>query len=98
MTDCTSRFIVIATVTMTNPQSDETKSDLVTIRTFISEFEAIVAKSALEAAGIDCMISADDCAGLRPSLSMANGIKLIVRSDDVGRAEEILTNEPQNSS
>jgi len=98
MTDCTSRLIVIAEVTLVDPHSDEAKSDLVTIRTFISEFEAIVAKSALEAAGIDCMTSADDCAGLRPSLSMANGIKLIVRSDDAGRAEEILANEPQNSS
>ena len=76
---------------MASPSSDGAKSGLVTIRTFNSEFEAIVAKSALQAAGIDCMISADDCAGLRPSLTMANGIKLIVRSDDVDRVEEILT-------
>ncbi len=84
---------MVTEITMANPRSDGTQPGLVTIRTFISEFEAIVAKSALEAAGIDCMTSADDCAGMRPSLSMANGIKLIVRSDDVDRAEEILTNE-----
>jgi Putative prokaryotic signal transducing protein len=85
-------------ITMANPNSEEAKPGLVTIRTFISEFEVIVAKSALEAAGIDCMISRDDCAGLRPSLSMANGIRLIVRFDDVKRAEEVLTNEAQDSN
>ena len=84
--------------TMTKPDSEEAKPDLVTIRTFISEFEVIVAKSALEAAGIDCMISRDDCAGQRPSLSMANGIRLIVRFDDIKRAEEVLTNEAQDSN
>jgi len=78
---------------MTNPNSDESKSDLVTIRTYINEFEAIVAKSALEAAGIACMLSADDCAGLQPSLSMAQGISLVVRSEDSSRAEEVLINK-----
>ncbi len=78
---------------MTNPNSDESKSDLVTIRTYINEFEAIVAKSALEAAGVACMLSADDCAGLQPSLSMAQGISLVVRSEDSSRAEEVLMNK-----
>jgi hypothetical protein len=58
---------------MANSNPDEMKPGLVTVRTFISEFEALVVKSALEAAGIDCMISADDCAGLRPSLSRRRG-------------------------
>lgn len=75
---------------MTNPHSGEKKPALVTIRTFINELEAIVAKSALGAAGIDCMISADDCAGLQPSLSMAQGIRLVVKSGDADRAEEVL--------
>jgi len=83
---------------LANSHPHETKFDLIRIRTLISEFEAIVAMSVFEAAGIDCMMSADDCSGLRPSLSMVNRFKPIVRSDDVGRAEEILTNEPQNSS
>jgi len=71
--------------------SDETKTDLVTIRTFGSEVEAILAKSALEAFGIDCMIGSDDCGGQRPSLAMANGIRLIIRTGDVSRAEDVLT-------
>jgi hypothetical protein len=82
--------VIIATV-ITNPE-------LVTIRTFINEFEANLAKSTLEAAGIDGMIRRDDCGGLRPSLSMVHGIRLIVTSDDADRAEEVLTNEAENSN
>ncbi|MFI5059190.1 MAG: putative signal transducing protein [Candidatus Acidiferrales bacterium] len=93
-----SESIVIVRAIMANPNSDEMKPDLVTIRTFIHEFEAIVAKSALEAAGINCMITADDCAGLQPSLSMAQGIRLVVRSDDADQAEEVLTNAARNSN
>ena len=80
--------------TMANPSSREMKPVLVTIRTFSTEFEALVAKSVLETAAIDCMISADDCAGLRPYLTQ--GIKLMVRSDDAARAKEILPDEAQD--
>jgi Putative prokaryotic signal transducing protein len=79
---------------MANPSSHEMKPDLVTIRTFSNEFEALVAQSVLETAGIDCMISADDCAGLRPYLTQ--GIKLIVRSDEADRAKEVLPDEAQD--
>jgi hypothetical protein len=82
---------------MTNPHSGETKPELVTIRTFGNEFEAIVAKSALEAAGIECVIGADNCGGLRPSLSMSQGIKLVVKFGDAGRAEEVLADQSQKS-
>jgi len=82
---------------MTNPHSGETKPELVTIRTFGNEFEAIVAKSVLEAAGIECITSADDCGGMRPSLSMTQGIRLVVKSGDAGRAEEVLADQSQKS-
>jgi len=74
--------------------SDGTKRDLVTIRTFVSEPEADIAKAALEAFGIDCMISRDDCGGQRAHLTMGAGIRLMVRSDDTERAEEVLASEP----
>jgi Putative prokaryotic signal transducing protein len=71
--------------------------DLVTIRTFASEFEADIAKSALDAFGIDCMISRDDCGGQRPHLTMTGGIQLVVRSADVERAEEVLTSKGEEA-
>ena len=68
-------------------------SDLITIRTFLSESEAGVAKSALDAFGIECIQSSDDCGGQRPSLTMGGGIRLIVRSEDVAAAEDVLSFE-----
>ena len=62
---------------------------LVTVGTFLNHIEADLAKSALEAAGIDAMILSDDCGGVRPHLWMG-GIRLLVRDDDAQRALEIL--------
>lgn len=89
-------YILVATA-MTNPEPEETKPALVTIRIFTGESEAMIAKSVLEAAGIDCMISCDDCAGYQPTLSIVNGIRLVVRSDDSALAEKVLT-EAQDSN
>lgn len=74
------------------------ESDLVTIRIFSSESEAIVAKAALQAFGIECATSADDCGHLRPSLTMANGIRLIVRVGDAAQAADVLSNVPENAA
>jgi Putative prokaryotic signal transducing protein len=62
---------------------------LVTVGTFLNHIEADLAKSALEAAGIESMILSDDCGGVRPHLWMG-GVKLLVRDDDAQRAIEIL--------
>ena len=72
--------------------------DLITIRTFSSEFEANIAKSALEAFGIPCMLSHDDCGGQRPHLTLTGGIQLVVRSADAERAEEVLTSQAKEAN
>jgi hypothetical protein len=66
--------------------------DLVTIRTFASESEALIAKAALDSFGIDSTLGSDDCGGQRPSLTMANGIRLVVRAGDAEEAEDVLDN------
>jgi hypothetical protein len=76
-------------------RTDATTAGLVTIRTFLSESEANIAKAALEAFGIDCMVNRDDCGGLRPSLTLTEGIRLLVRSDDAEQAEQVLAAEPE---
>ena len=78
--------------------SDATQTDLVTVRIFTSEWEASVAKSALEAFGINCMISRDDCGGQRPHLAMTGGVQLVVRSVDAERAEEVLTSQAEEEN
>jgi hypothetical protein len=82
---------------VTNPRSSETEPEFVVIRTFGDEFEAMVAKSALEASGIECVISADDCGGLGPALSLTQGIRLVVKVRDAVRANEILASQSQKS-
>jgi hypothetical protein len=66
------------------------QNEPVVIRTFINMFEAEVAQSALEAAGIASVIRADDCGGLRPHLQLG-GIDLLVRPEDSAEAEHVLT-------
>ena len=78
--------------------SDATQPDLVAIRTFASEFEANIAKSALEAFGINCITSRDDCGGQRPHLTMTGGIQLVVRFADAEQAEEVLTSQAEEEN
>ena len=72
--------------------------ELVTVRTFSNEPDAYVAKSALEAFGIDCAISTDDCGGQRPHLAFVGGLRLTVRAEDAERARDVLNNQPEASS
>jgi hypothetical protein len=68
---------------------DETP--LVVVATFNNRHEAELARSALDAAGIDALVQSDDGGGMRPSLAWAaTGVQVIVREDDVEAAREIL--------
>lgn len=63
---------------------------LVILRTFLNDFDAEVAKSALDAAGIDSMIRSDDCGGTRPHLWLS-GVELLVREEDAAEADVLLS-------
>jgi len=66
-------------------------SDLVVVETFASRTEADLAKSALEAAGIESMIQADTAGGMRTHLAWSGaGFQLLVREEDVPAARELL--------
>ena len=67
----------------------DSDSDLVVVGTFLNKVEAELAQGALSAAGIEAMVSADDAGGLRPGLWMG-GVRLLVRTEDAGRATRIL--------
>jgi hypothetical protein len=65
--------------------------DLVVARTFNTRPEADLARSALDAAGIDAMVRADSGGDMRPALAWAgDGFQVIVREEDVEAAREIL--------
>jgi hypothetical protein len=64
---------------------------LIIVRTFSDRMEAELARGALEAAGIDGAIQADDAGGLRPELTARSGVRLLVRESDAAEAEGILS-------
>lgn len=73
------------------------EANLVTVHAFGSQPEAEVAKSALEAAGIDAMIQADTAGGMRPHIAWSgSGFKILVREEDVTAAREVLESPPQD--
>lgn len=65
-----------------------TSSNLIVISTFPSTADAQIAKGILDAAGIESMIRTDDAGGMYPGIG---GAELLVRSDDLDRAREVLT-------
>jgi len=64
--------------------------DVVTLRVFNTHIEADLARSALEAAGIESMIAADDSGGMRPHMALTAGVRLQVRAQDARRAQQVL--------
>jgi len=65
--------------------------ELVVVHTFGTQPEAEVAKSALDAAGIESMIQADTAGGMRPHIAWAGvGFQVLVREEDAPAARDIL--------
>jgi len=65
--------------------------ELVVVHTFESAIEADVAKSALDAAGIESMVRSDSAGGMRPHIAWAGaGFQVLVREGDVAAAREVL--------
>lgn len=68
-----------------------TADELVVVATFGDRPEADVAVSALDAAGIESMVRADDGGRMRPHIAWAGvGFQVIVHAEDADAAREIL--------
>ena len=66
-------------------------TDLIVVHSFFSRAEADVAKSALDAAGIEAIVEADSAGGMRPALAWAGvGFRVFVRAEDAQAAREVL--------
>lgn len=65
--------------------------EFVVARVFTFRHEAEIARGMLEADGIEVVIAADDCGGLRPFLGAASGgARLLIRRSDVQKANSLL--------
>src|SRR5215475_12182569 len=77
--------------------SETDHPQLVVVRTYPSHVDADLARMALEAAGIESMFGSDDQGGQSPGLTFTRGIALLVRSEDVDDADEILSVDDENN-
>ncbi len=75
------------------PEAEYEISKRVTVETFSSSWEAQLARTALEAEGIDAVIADEHFLGLYGALtSTLGGVRLQVLPEEVGRATELLRN------
>lgn len=69
-------------------------SDLVEVARFLDEAQAHVARGVLSGAGIDAVVLADNAGGMRPHLSMASGVRVMVPRADLQKAGAIIAASP----
>lgn len=65
-------------------------NNLVVIESYGDEMKAQSVQMYLEASGVDAVLRADDCAGMRPHMHVERGVEILVQREDVSRAREIL--------
>jgi len=63
---------------------------LVVVAEYFNKIEADLAQGALEAADIESIVSADDAGGAQPGLWAGEGVKLLVRAEDLDLAKKVL--------
>ncbi len=63
---------------------------IVVLRTYLTEIEATLAATILEANGIPAEVSADTAGGAIPSMALVFPVRLLVREEDAELAAEIL--------
>lgn len=63
---------------------------LVAVATFGSHVEGELARTALEAAGIESMLRDDEGGGQYPSLAFSEGVALLVNEDQADAARDVL--------
>ncbi|HEX5068658.1 MAG TPA: DUF2007 domain-containing protein [Vicinamibacterales bacterium] len=71
-------------------------TDFEAVGVFLNRVDAELARGALEAADIPATVSADDAAGTRPHLWMS-GVRVLVRTEDLERAREVLREAEQHA-
>lgn len=65
-------------------------ADVVELRIFSDSTSAEMARASLEARGIECWLTSDDCGGMLSGMDAVRGIKLLVRRADIEAAKALL--------
>ncbi|HDZ59337.1 MAG TPA: hypothetical protein ENH44_00960 [Actinobacteria bacterium] len=64
--------------------------ELKLVRKFASDYDADFAMSELRSAGIPAIVLKDDAGGMFPQFQMIEGVRLMVREQDLKRAREVI--------
>ena len=72
--------------------------EIVVLRTYVSELEARLAATILEANGIAAEALADTAGGAYPSMALVYPVRLLVRAEDAALAAEILDTPAEESA
>lgn len=64
--------------------------DVVLLKQYPSEMDAIFARTMLESEGIHSAIFKDDAGGMEPQFQLTQGVRLMVRAEDLERAKELI--------
>jgi hypothetical protein len=64
--------------------------EVIVIKTFSDEIDAIMAKQVLEGSGVRAFVLKDDAGGMEPHLQQTGGVRLMVNQMDAERARELL--------
>ena len=67
------------------------EAKLIVVQTFAEQWEAELAKSALNGARIDAVVQSDSLGGTGPHIALATGgYKVLVREEDAASAHDVL--------
>ena len=75
------------------PGNPPLPTGVVELRTFSDPDSAEVARASLEARGIECWLTADDCGGMYAAMDAVQGVKLRVHLADLAAAKALLASE-----
>ena len=65
--------------------------DLVVLNIYTNHIQADLARSALDAMGIESMVRADDAGGEHPGLGFGQGVQILVKARDAELAKLVIS-------
>jgi Putative prokaryotic signal transducing protein len=64
--------------------------EVVVLKTFNNEIEAVMAQQVLQEAGVTAFVFKDDAGSMEPQLQRTNGVRLVVNRADAQNAHKML--------
>jgi len=76
-------------------RADDTTS---VVRMYSTRQAAEFSQMLLDGSGVSSFIRADDAGGMRPYMTTATGVRLVVRTEDLERADDVLRESEEQTA